>query len=643
MVKFKLKVINTTSKTDIKMNYESENEKTRNYYKKDFSKLNELIHRIRAALISGEKIKIEDLSLEDIVDFKPNKNFFYISLFQEYTKRIRFGSRRDTLEATLNRVVEKLRENQKFAEFEISNPDKTRILIEWVTEKELVDINRIHTGKNFDKERFEIGIDGIEIKYNNKSFVWMPTDAVILNEKNLTFVFADLVERMGLIKNKNLELAEKAKLLKNLKNIETYIIKSKAFVTYKNEIIPLYRGNVLYDDFSYNTVINIFKKANDWLIENMNENGQFMYYYNPTLDNNIDHEHPTRREPNLYYNDLRHCGGVISLLRLYELTGDKKYLEPIKKGIDWSIGMTKFHKDEKGREAAFVYANLKAKLGGVGLPLIMLMRYRINTNDETYDRYIEAYSRHLLSRLTEDGEFLGYYIHPSYNNGEPLLTMTNEEKMKTFSFYYPGEALMGLGMVANSYNKNKELVHEIIQKSKKAMRWIIDERPKIYSEMFTALPSDAWLMQAIEEWSNCKDFLEKNDIDFVFNDAKTMMEKMYQKDDSPYIDFEGGMYYNFGDHYYLDGARCEGLIAAYYLAKKLKNYELADKILYSAKKAAKCQFQLWVNELNNYPHQNPKKSCNSIKFKSTRQWSRVDSIQHVACFFIRLYWAECNS
>lgn len=622
------------------MNYAVENEKIRNYYKKDFSKLNELVQRIRTTLATGEKLKIDDLALEDIIEFKGKEQLFYITLFQEFTKRIRFGSRRDTLEETLNRVIEKLRENQKFKEFEVSNVDKTRILIEWVSEKELVDIKKIHTDKNFDKERFEPGINGIEIRKDNTSYVWMPTDAPVLNEMSLAPVFAHLADRMGLAKNKNLKLLEKAKLVKNLENVETYIIKSKAFITYKTEIIPLYRGNVLYKDFDYNTVIDMFKKSNDWLIEHMKENGQFMYYYNPTLDNNIDHEHPTRKESNLYYNDLRHCGGVVSLLRTYELTGDKKYLEPIKKGIDWSISMTKFHKDEKGREAAFVYANSKGKLGGVGLPLIMLMRYRMNTNDPTYDRYIEAYSRHLLSRMTEDGEFLGYYIHPSFNNGEPLLTMNEEERKKTFSFYYPGEALMGLGMVANRYNKNKELTQEIIKKTKKAMRWIIDERPKVYGEMFTALPSDAWLMQAIEEWADCKGFLEKNDIDFVFNDAKTMMEKMYKKDDSPYIDFEGGMYYNYGDHYYPDGARCEGLIAAYYLAKKLENYELADKILYSAKKAAKCQFQLWINEFNNYPHQNPKKSCNSIKFKSTRQWVRVDSVQHVACFFIRLYWAE---
>ena len=43
---------------------------------------------------------------------------------------------------------------------------------------------------------------------------------------------------------------------------------------------------------------------------------------------------------------------------------------------------------------------------------------------------------------------------------------------------------------------------------------------------------------------------------------------------------------------------------------------------------------------NNYAHKNPNKSKGTIRFKATRQWIRVDSIQHVACFYFRLYFAE---
>jgi len=38
-----------------------------------------------------------------------------------------------------------------------------------------------------------------------------------------------------------------------------------------------------------------------------------------------------------------------------------------------------------------------------------------------------------------------------------------------------------------------------------------------------------------------------------------------------------------------------------------------------------------------YAHQYPEKSINSFRFKLTRQWVRVDSVQHTACFFARLF------
>ena len=46
------------------------------------------------------------------------------------------------------------------------------------------------------------------------------------------------------------------------------------------------------------------------------------------------------------------------------------------------------------------------------------------------------------------------------------------------------------------------------------------------------------------------------------------------------------------------------------------------------------------NDKNNFAHKNPVKSLGGIRFKATRQWIRIDSIQHVACFYFRLYFAE---
>ena len=54
--------------------------------------------------------------------------------------------------------------------------------------------------------------------------------------------------------------------------------------------------------------------------------------------------------------------------------------------------------------------------------------------------------RHILSRVHESGEMIGYYIHPRYYEGTPLTEPDEKELCELFSFYYPGEALLGLAM-----------------------------------------------------------------------------------------------------------------------------------------------------------------------------------------------------
>ena len=221
------------------------------------------------------------------------------------------------------------------------------------------------------------------------------------------------------------------KIFKTCGEYEIFKLRSRAFVTYKDECVPLYRGNILYDSFSYETLLEQFIKSSDWLIANMLDDGRFMYYYDCSQDNNKDHEHPNRPVDNLYYNDLRHCGGAITLVRAYTQTGCKKYLEAAKRAIDFTVSISREHTYNK-KKAMYVHYNNKGKLGGTGLALIMMMQYRIASGDKSYDKYIKGYARHIMSRMTQEGELLGYYIHPAYNDGKPLTKLTDEERNQFF-------------------------------------------------------------------------------------------------------------------------------------------------------------------------------------------------------------------
>lgn len=619
------------------LDFKEQNDKERAFFNQDFSAVNKVLQRVRKSLTTGENLSITDLDLSDIINFDRAETLVYITLFQSGQKFIRYGSKRQDFQSTLNRDVEMLRKNKKFSDFDVSDEVKCRIMLEYVIDRHSVSpakLNSVH----FDNSRFEIGINGLELRKDGISYYYMPTDAITLSHMGLRSVLETLVRKTPIAKLSN-SRSKRLEILSQSKDYEYYLFRSRAFITYKNDCIPLYRGNVRYTEFSYDVLYNQVIKSADWLLANMYDDGRFLYYYDCCDDTYKDHEHPTRPENNLYYNDLRHCGGIIALIRAYELTSDEKYIKTAKKAVDWSISISKSHDTQWGK-AYYAFYNRKAKLGGTGVLLVAMMQYRSFTGDKSYDEYIKGYTRHVMSRVYKNGEILGYYIHPQFQNGQPLINMTDEERKETFSFYYPGEALLGLALFANNFLDDEDLAKEVRKIGKKALDWIVDERPHIYADLFTALPSDAWLMQAIEEWCKDKDFQKQNYINFVFTDAATMVEKTYRHDDSPYIDYEGGYYYEYGDHYFPDGARSEGLIAAYYLAKYLNMNNLAEKLLNACKRVAMCQFHLFNDEINNYSHKNPERSLNSIRFKATRQWVRVDSIQHVSCFFARLYKTE---
>ena len=619
------------------LDFKEQNDKERAFFEQDFSAVNKVLQRVRKSLITGENLSITDLDLSDIINLDRAETLVYITLFQSGQKFIRYGSKRQDFQSTLNRDVEMLRKNKKFSDFDVSDEVKCRIMLEYVIDRHPVSpakLNSVH----FDNSRFEIGINGLELRKDGISYYYMPTDAITLSHMGLRSVLETLVRKTPIAKLSN-SRSKRLEILSQSKDYEYYLFRSRAFITYKNDCIPLYRGNVRYTEFSYDVLYNQVIKSADWLLANMYDDGRFLYYYDCCDDTYKDHEHPTRPENNLYYNDLRHCGGIIALIRAYELTSDEKYIKAAKKAVDWSISISKSHDTPWGK-AYYAFYNRKAKLGGTGVLLVAMMQYRSFTGDKSYDEYIKGYTRHVMSRVYKNGEILGYYIHPQFQNGQPLINMTDEERKETFSFYYPGEALLGLALFANNFLDDEDLAKEVRKIGKKALDWIVDERPHIYADLFTALPSDAWLMQAIEEWCKDKDFQKQNYINFVFTDAATMVEKTYRHDDSPYIDYEGGYYYEYGDHYFPDGARSEGLIAAYYLAKYLNMNNLAEKLLNACKRVAMCQFHLFNDEINNYSHKNPERSLNSIRFKATRQWVRVDSIQHVSCFFARLYKTE---
>lgn len=594
--------------------------------------LNLIVQDIRNSLLTNHKFKQPSK-----LPFEYNSKIsqIYITLFQEGLEPIRWGSRKENFEETINRIIFKLRSYPSFFNFNIANQSKCRILFEMVTKEYPCNIRNLTTLRMYSKNRFEPAVNGLKYTYGGITRFFMPTDAYTKSIMSVNQLLNYLSKQCGISKITN-KVTERVHLMRR-EPIEYTFIESIAFVTFENELLELERGYPKEIEFSKETTQDKMMKSVDWLIENMNEDGSFLYYYDPYKDTIIDDQHPNMINP-LYNNILRHSGGTISLLRAYELSKKDIYLQKAKDSLGFLISTFKEH-TYKNDYACFPFFNKKSKLGGAGIGLVAMMHYYMHTGDESYRKYLDGLVRHILSRVDDEGEMIGYYIHPLYNEGKPLINPDDEIKKNLFSFYYPGEALLGLALYYQHIkNIDEELKSDIKDKAEKALDFLVDIRPIKYDYMFESLPADAWLMQAIEEWVKVDGLKKQSYIDFVFNDTKQMFKHMYTDKNTLHTnkDYIGGFFYEYGDHVYHDASRCEGVVSAYYLAKYLNDEKKAFWIMENMMLSAKGLMKTFHDEKSNYSHINPKKALHSFRFKLTRQWVRVDSVQHAACFFARL-------
>lgn len=589
-----------------------------------------LLNDIRQCFLSGNSFVVED---EVNKLFDPAISQIYITLFQQEKKSLRWGARRGNIAQTIERIINKIKENSRYTEFVINDPVQCRIMFEMVTRESPCNIRNMTT-LHVSKNRFEPGVNGLKYLYKDVPRFFMPTDAVVQSIMSVNQLLNYLSKQTGIAKQTN-KISERVILMRR-EPVHYTFIESVAYISYLDEALPLYRGYPAPVKFDQKIMFNSMLSSVNWLLENMNKDGSFLYFYDPVKDTRVDLDHPNMVDP-LYNNILRHSGGTVTLLRAYELTKNKSYLNAAKRSIDFFLTTFKSHSYKK-KYACYPFFNHKSKLGGAGIGLVAMMQYYIHTGDETYRKQLDGLVRHLLSRVDKEGEMIGYYIHPKYNDGKAIINPPDDLKKELFSFYYPGEALLGLALYYQNINNiDKNLKTEIYHKSKKALDFLVDIRPIKYDYMFDSLPADAWLMQAIEEWVKVEGFKKQSYIDFVFTDTQAMFDHMYTEENAIAPDYIGGFFYNYGDHVYHDASRNEGVVAAYYLAKYIGDEERAKNIMENMLKSAKGLMHTFHTAESSYAHQYPQKSINSFRFKLTRQWVRVDSVQHTACFFARLY------
>ncbi|MBF0369084.1 MAG: hypothetical protein HQL52_06475 [Magnetococcales bacterium] len=580
-----------------------------------------ILAAIRTALITGEKLP-ETLDPFDLgVDGNTRQGRIFITLFQPGLRPLIGSSQRKGFTDSLNGAIGRLRRRPRYADFDPTSSQNCRILLEIIVREQTTTLEKMQDTLAFGPHRFEPGITGLTVKLKGETRHYPPTLAVIRGHRSLRQTLSHLAQQLNIPTQE--ELAEHP--------VAYTLLTSRAFVTYQEQALYLYRGLPSPPPLTPNALKYQLTQSGRWLLEHMQEDGRFLYYYHLGKDSERDHHFPNKPD---FYNIVRHAGGVFGLLRYYERLQDPAYLKASRGALIYLEKQCRNHATTLG-EGCYVYYNAKAKLGASGLTLVAMALYRRLSGDTSFDQTLHGLARHIISRIRPDGEFLGFYIHPRHNRGNPIIKTGPKLRKKLFSFFYPGEALLGLAYFVNWCEPDPKLAAAVRKGATKALDFLVHIRPERYQDLYSTIPSDAWYMQAIEAWWDDPEMRNPEWSKAALVDAQKMIEKMYKPGETPYPDYTGTYASRFGKlgtHY---GSLGEGVVAAFHLAKKTGQRNLAQKIRQALRLQANALLSTFISPEAGYLCRQPDKGIGAIHFKINQRWTQVDAVQHTGCFYAR--------
>lgn len=529
-------------------------------------------------------------------------------------------SRSGTGLAGIERTLARLKEHPRYPA--LATSPGLRIQLDFVTAPPTpMELPRV--GMSLQGARhFEVGVEGIELNTaDGKRRLFLPGDAYVFSIMTMQGVRAHLRASFGE------DVVDQAQCLRL--RTDSYLIDAQG-------LHRLYRGIPLVGPLTRGKLEHALQLAVDHIQREQEADGKYLYYYDAATDSRVDHEHPTRDpDKNPYYNILRHCGGALTCLYHGQIQHTDSSHAGVRRAIDYLATQSR-HYDTPDGTATYIYSERKAKLGGSGLALYLLAEYELTTGDGQYRAFADGLARHLLRQITASGEFIYYSIYLD----KPIDAKGNADY---FSFYYPGEAVCGLARYLHLVPEAQRTAY--FTPLHRALHYLIHVRPLERADQYTNVPSDAWLMMGIKELWDYPDMQRQDYFDFVLGDARQMIAQMYKVDTAPYPDYAGGFYYQFHDYPYTDGARMEGLMGACQLALKARRHDAVRELWPALRLGAWATLHLVNTETAVYAAPNPVRSLGGIRFKYTRQWFRIDTIQHVASFYARMlaHWEEISA
>lgn len=169
-------------------------------------------------------------------------------------------------------------------------------------------------------------------------------------------------------------------------------------------------------------IIDLIKKNANFLHDEIQADGRFIYGYFPAYNREIKS-----------YNTVRHCTAIYALLETLEVDYKAEYLEKITTAIQYAIDTFYKAVDGKGFMIDGQTDELEVKLGSNATAIFMFAKYQEITQDTQYLQYAEKLAQGIQFMVDQQGETTHVLHYPSL-----------EIKEKFRIVYYDGEAALGL-------------------------------------------------------------------------------------------------------------------------------------------------------------------------------------------------------
>jgi hypothetical protein len=393
-------------------------------------------------------------------------------------------------------------------------------------------VEEVHKIEKILGENFDPGIDGLLFDYEGEELVLAPEELMfegLVSDKGVV----EMLALSGYLKERGMILT-----VSDLRRMELARVRGES--TFNGE--KLFRGHRVVEDLNEALLLASVKAAGDYLTSAVDEEGRFVYEYDPVKDEVAES-----------YNILRHGGTTYSMLELFRMTGDERLLASAGRALNYLVSVT----EDCGFGALCVVENGTVKVGGNALAILAFVEYGRAMVDLGYEEEADSYlkeaqglARWIASVQQEDGSF------------KPHKYDLRAAKASDFvSEYYPGEAIFALSRLAEFDGDEQWL--DVAEAN---ALYLINDRDA--GKEVAQLIHDHWLLYGLNELYRARPREE-----FLVHTERTVraiLDSQHKEADlvEDKQDWQGGYY--VPPRSTPTATRSEGLVAAY---KLLRDYE----------------------------------------------------------------------